>query len=644
MREALRKMGYADERIRSMLPEEAHKILSAAASPTIGPTPRTAETVQDIADKLSRYTRTSISNEVRDLFFARKKALGVEPSREERRAINERTDEAQRQHLAEYMHAMTPEARQPIWKRLDDALAFYDALRATAPKKKKPAQNVASGPRLYTEAAVADRFVAANPDKFLYVENRWFVWDGTRYAQTNAGNLVRRMVKEHCVAEGNEIRKLLPAALRLLEKFHGQPAHDHVEKMVRSDARVLVAASDLDRDGWLINTRTGVADLRTGAVMAHDPKFRCSMITDVGVADTFDPEKAPKFMSFLRFITKDDKELQRYFQKWAGYALVGPVEGDEQQFLFLMGLGGSGKTTFANMLAKMLGSGYHEAADPQLFLKSKFERHPTNIHKLRRARFVTVGEVPNRTLDAARLKAFVGGEKTTAYAMRQDPIDFYIRAKFWFTMNGSPGLDGEDEGGAIERRLRIIKFTQRVPKERRDIKFVDRLVQEEGEQILRWAIEGCLLWQKEGLDPPPACVTEACQEYLAEQSDVSQELVNDTIYEAVTSKAGVFASDLITSAQALAHLRSSQLFRGNAPLTATMLTTALNEAGAVNLGEEKKNSKLGIPRLWAVRNTARWRKATPSEIKEHLDSHRNGTLPPRDAEFASGEPPKAAAE
>ena len=83
------------------------------------------------------------------------------------------------------------------------------------------------------------------------------------------------------------------------------------------------------------------------------------------------------------------------------------------------------------------------------------------------------------------------------------------------TGNHKPGLRSVDE--AIRRRINIILFNVTIPKEQRDLDLVEKL-KAEAAGILRWMVDGCLEWQRDGLAPPPAIV-EATEAYLDEEDE-----------------------------------------------------------------------------------------------------------------------------
>jgi putative DNA primase/helicase len=76
----------------------------------------------------------------------------------------------------------------------------------------------------------------------------------------------------------------------------------------------------------------------------------------------------------------------------------------------------------------------------------------------------------------------------------------------------------------MERRLHIAEFPNSIPLHEQIPKIEDKL-KDEWPAILAWAIEGCLLWQKEGLAKPDA-VKNAVREYVD-----MQDIIHDWLSE-----------------------------------------------------------------------------------------------------------------
>ena len=195
----------------------------------------------------------------------------------------------------------------------------------------------------------------------------------------------------------------------------------------------------------------------------------------------------------------------------AGYALTGSTE--EHAIFFVYGTGANGKTVFVSTLAGILGD-YHTTASMEVFIASNSERHPTELAGLRGAHLVTATETEEgRRWAESKIKALTGGDKIAARFMRQDFFEFIPQFKLLIAGNHKPSLRNVDE--AIRRRMFLIPFTVTIPTNEQDKTLGDKL-KEEWPGILQWMLEGCLMWQGEGLNPPEA-VRKATTEYLDEE-------------------------------------------------------------------------------------------------------------------------------
>ena len=92
--------------------------------------------------------------------------------------------------------------------------------------------------------------------------------------------------------------------------------------------------------------------------------------------------------------------------------------------------------------------------------------------------------------------------------------------------NHKPIIRGTDTG--IWRRIHMIPFTVQIPNDKVDKKLKYKL-KAEMTGIFKWCVDGCLLWQKEGLKMPRA-VLESVNEYRREM-DVISAFVEDMCVE-----------------------------------------------------------------------------------------------------------------
>jgi putative DNA primase/helicase len=153
-----------------------------------------------------------------------------------------------------------------------------------------------------------------------------------------------------------------------------------------------------------------------------------------------------------------------------------------------------------------------------MFLRSKYDRHPTEVARLQKVRLTVAQETPKgRAWDEGKIKNITGADVLTARFMRGDFFDFDPTHKIIIAGNIKPSLYNVDE--AMRRRFLLVLFNQHIPPRERDPLLSDKL-KAEHPAILRWMIEGCLQWRQDGLLVPQA-VRHASQQYFTDQDDIA---------------------------------------------------------------------------------------------------------------------------
>jgi hypothetical protein len=89
-------------------------------------------------------------------------------------------------------------------------------------------------------------------------------------------------------------------------------------------------------------------------------------------------------------------------------------------------------------------------------------------------------------------------------------FEFIPQFKLVVAGNHKPSIRTIDE--AMRRRLHLVPFTVTIPPKRRDKTLPERLLAER-DGVLAWAVQGCVEWQRIGLQPP-AAVMAATEEYF----------------------------------------------------------------------------------------------------------------------------------
>jgi putative DNA primase/helicase len=367
-------------------------------------------------------------------------------------------------------------------------------------------------PPEFSDDALALAFSTRHDGQLLYVAawSRWLRWDDTRWAEDDTKrvfDLVRgtcRMEAARVEAECNDPKK----AAALARALCSAKTIAAVERLAQADARHARRAADFDADDWALNTPAGVVDLRTAVLRPHRRGDLYTKVTSAAAGGD-----CPRWLLFLEQVTQGNKALANYLQRWAGYTLTGSIR--EHAFLFTWGPGGNGKSVLLGTLANALGD-YATTAMADVFTVTRGEQHPTHMASLRGARMVIVSETDEgRPWAESRIKNLTGGDRIAARVMRGDPFEFLPVFKLWIAGNHCPLLLNPDL--AMRRRLHLVPLTYVPPKP--DLLLSDVLARELP-GILRWAIEGCLAWQRDGL-AAPKIVTDASADYFAEQDSVA---------------------------------------------------------------------------------------------------------------------------
>ena len=310
-----------------------------------------------------------------------------------------------------------------------------------------------------------------------------------------------------------------------------------VVTLARSDRRMAATANQWDRNPMLFNSARSTVELATGTQRAPDrldyiTKQAGTWLADKGTAH-------PLWTAFLDKITDANEALIGFLQRFAGYCLTGLTR--EHVLAFLYGKGANGKGVFVNTIASIMGD-YAITAPMEMFLTSKIDRHPTEIARLKGARLIVAQETQKgRRWDKFKLKNLTSSDPLSGHFMRQDYFDFFPSHKLLITGNHKPSLSSIDE--AIRRRLLLVPFDVEIPVPERDPDFTAKL-EPEWPAILRWLVDGCLEYQRDGLDVPEI-VRKASDEYFADQ-DVIEQWITDWVDardpDAFTPSRQLFAS------------------------------------------------------------------------------------------------------
>lgn len=413
----------------------------------------------------------------------------------------------------------------PEYKRTDAAGEFWRELFFEAK----------GGDRL-SDAGNSIRFAAMHRDKLRYCPafKTWLVWDGRRWKQDEtlevrkaADETVRAFAQVAVTMEDTDKRTVW------LKEAAKNEALAKRKAMIEGAQHLLPITADiLDVNPWLLNCDNGTIDLQTGELLKHSPE---NYLTKLAPVEYNPAAECPRFDQFLQEIfpkadgSGADDELIRFVQKVAGYALTGVT--NEQILCIAHGGGGNGKGTLLDLWAEIMGD-YATPTPMGTLLASRNSGDINSLSALaalRGARLVVASESQEgQKLNEPLVKALTGEDEIAARFLHGNLFRYKPQFLLMMLTNHKPRVKADDE--AMWRRIRVLPFVSKFEGVNKDGNLRDKLRKEKA-GILRWMVEGCLLWQKEGLQQPEA-VKIATGEHRAENDSFAEWLEERCIVDA----------------------------------------------------------------------------------------------------------------
>ena len=370
----------------------------------------------------------------------------------------------------------------------------------------------------WTDAGNTERFVEDHKDDIRYCPDfkKWMLWTGVRW------ELISTRPLEQAIRSA---RKLQTSSDPVVKKFGKNSESSRKLNSVIQDAanlpKIHVRLKELDADPWLLNTLSGVVDLRTGSVRPHRNSDFFTKITGV----EYDPSaKAPRFEQFMLEVFDHDRELVVYVLRYLGQALTGLPSDRVMQFWYGPA-GSNGKSTLINTLLWALGD-YAQTMAAGLLLGNSRPLSSANARPdlvaLLSARLVVGNETSeDHYFDESLVKQLTGRDRLSVRGNYQDQAQIHPTWTLALASNHKPIVRGGDT--AIWDRLHLVPFNVRFTDDgepRKDPELEGKL-KAEAPCILALLVRSCMEWQAEGLRPPPR-VLAAVEEYKKSQDTIGE--------------------------------------------------------------------------------------------------------------------------
>jgi P4 family phage/plasmid primase-like protien len=201
--------------------------------------------------------------------------------------------------------------------------------------------------------------------------------------------------------------------------------------------------------------------------------------------------QCPRFKSELLVAALNQEDVS-LLQRWCGSLLLGGNAA--QKILLLLGTPGGGKSTFVEVIEKVLG------LENVTELRTDFLAERFELFRYLRKTLLTGKDVPADFLmrkGASTLKKLVGHDLLTPEGKNSNGCQ-NMRGVFNVVITANSRLKVKLEGddGAWRRRLLVVEYEK--PKPAKPVReFANLLLAEEAPGILLWMIQGAIAHQKE---------------------------------------------------------------------------------------------------------------------------------------------------
>lgn len=374
-----------------------------------------------------------------------------------------------------------------------------------------------------TDSGNAECFDARNKDNFVFVEeeNEWRrVEDGKwikadREALIEMRNTMREKGRQamEFIEDPEKIKPIVKHSLGSESNLKLNSALNIAKSMMYVQRKIF------DANPLVFGCGNGAIDLQTGELFQPT---KDDWICKSSLVEYHPLARLERFLQVLEECSCHDADWVDFFQKAVGYTMTGL--NTEQVLFFLFGGGANGKSLLLNILGDLFGP-YGITSPASMFKENLVEGISTDVAGLEGKRFIRCSEIKeNARFNEERLKALTGGDELSARHLYHEAKNFKVTGKIWLAANHKPAI--RDTTDSIWRRVRLIPFDRQFKPEEQDQTLYEKL-QAELPGILAWAVQGCLKWQRDGLQAIKR-IAEATKQYREESDAIGRFLEERT--------------------------------------------------------------------------------------------------------------------
>jgi len=228
----------------------------------------------------------------------------------------------------------------------------------------------------------------------------------------------------------------------------------------------------------------GVLEVSTGEFTEHNKEDYITWGLDFNYDSTIDPGPITKWIFRTQY---DDESRVQVLRAWLRACLVG--HGHElQRFLEIIGPGGRGKSTFANLCCALVGAGNYASTTLNQLEQSRFE-----LSSIKGKRMTLINDSERYGGSAQVFKALTGGDNLRYEEKMKNIGEPFVYMGMVMVAANEPIQTTDNTSGLIRRRL-TVEFNRKLYDKSSEAK--DMIKIEKGRVVGEWKnyLPGLINW------------------------------------------------------------------------------------------------------------------------------------------------------
>lgn len=298
-----------------------------------------------------------------------------------------------------------------------------------------------------------------------------------------------------------------------INKNIGRTGRNEILEFIK--IKTQVGIDEFDKDWHKIACKNGILNLVTGELETPNK----SDINTIFIPYNYnsDPVYSPRIDQFMKEVTDGDPIKMQFLYQIAGYCLL--KKNLFEKFFICKGEGGTGKSTYMNLLHKMVG-GDDNCSHIGLADFDKDYYLASTVGKLLN---IDDDVVDGKILETTgRFKSIISGNVVSVRQIYKEVIDFVPYVTCIFSCNRLPRI--MDKTSGLYRRMILIELNHKVLKP--DPLFINKVTENDMEYFLFNAVQGI----KEAIEEGRFKITQS-EKDLLDIFKRRQSPLNEWLYE-----------------------------------------------------------------------------------------------------------------